>query len=278
MSDEIVEEVKASLRPIPPIEQLTEVDVVSKVYDATGQAPGITARWLGDLPGVVDMDELRDQLPPGDYTVVIRARQGNALGRKAGTILVHNTPLHVDGERDENTHISVTPTIGASPALGSPQEERPADRSHVPITDQDSARADEQSAISGLVDLVRESRQPQSGISDQILDALTFVERVQALTVTKSGEPTDGAGHELVKKRLTAMFDEGLGLGKKIGEATADSNVSSGDGEGSGIFSILERVLAHPTIKDALARASAPVVSLDELTATLPQNGEDTDG
>lgn len=262
MPDDTVEEVKASPPPLPPIEELTAEDVIAKVYDVTNDDMTEAPRCVKEIGGVPNMGTLRDELPPGSYLVVLRARKGNTLGRKTGTLVRNGIGLYVPGER---------PEAAESPAPS-------AHRGRVPITGQGSSKAAEQSAVSALVDLVRElsiGKQAESGGGSPVLDALDIVERLQALTVAKSGEPSDDVGHELAKERLTTMFDEGLNLGKRIGEAMAAGNVSNGDSKGNGILSILERVLAHPTVKDALARASAPVVNLDEFTAATSQEEKD---
>lgn len=245
---------------LPPIEELTAADVVSKVYDLTDRDPAAMPIWLGDLPGPADTEKLRAQLLPGTYLVEMRAAQGNNIDRQAGTIVQRGIPFTVPGERIEEAeaHLSLTNVPAAAVT------QRPA------VTSSPSTTSVENSAVHALVDLVRElsvSKQPQTGAADPVLNALEIMERLQALTIAKSHDASDGPGNELATQKLGAMFDEGINLGKKIGGAAAASEGSEGESKGNAILAILERVLAHPTITDMVARASAPVVNLDELTA-----------
>lgn len=260
-SDE--QEVKSP--PIPPIDELSPLDVVSKVYDmaGAGEDPTVGPAWVADLPGVVDADTLRAHFGPGSYLIDLRARQGNTLNRQPGTIVYRRVPIDVRDGVDDGAE----PAAPITPARPVPELRHEYARTPPEVRRPRPPTPGEPSAVHALVDLVRElavSKQPQNGNVNPVLDALTIVERLQALAAVKPSEPVSGPQDQIVTQRLTTMFDEGLALGKTIGEATAAGDGSQGDGRGTDILGILERVLGHPTIKDALARASAPAIRLDE--------------
>lgn len=260
------DESKMKPPPLPPLDELTAEDVYGKLYDVTNDDPMEPPHWIADTGGVPDVDTLRDELPPGSYLIILRARKGNALGRKPGTIVHRGINLHVPGEPTKET--DVPPPAGTA-------QQRP------PVTTQAPGTAVENSAVATLGDLVREisiGKQQQDNPINAVRDTLTIIKDVQNLTNARSDTPSSGDGEDLAKQRLAKMFDDGIALGTKIGQAMAAGDGSDGNSKGNAILAILERVLAHPTIKDVLARASAPVVNLDELTAAMPQNEEEPNG